>query len=117
MPNGRLDFKGNAMRRGTKLKPIVLTVEENERLLEWTRRHSTAQALALRARIVLACQHDGSNREIDQQLRVTTQTVGKWSIRFQRPRLDGLRLDGLLDEPRPRGPSHHQRCSSRARDR
>jgi hypothetical protein len=63
MSNGRLDFEGNAMRRGPKLKPIVLTVEENERLLEWTRRRSSSQALALRARIVLARQHDGSNRD------------------------------------------------------
>ena len=39
------------MRRGPKLKPIVLTVEENNRLLEWTRRHKTSQALALRARL------------------------------------------------------------------
>jgi transposase len=99
MSNGRLDFEGNAMRRGPKLKPIVLTVEENERLLEWTRRHSTSQALALRARIVLACRHDGSNREIGRQLRVTAQTVGKWRTRFQRSR-----LDGLLDEPRPGAP-------------
>jgi transposase len=99
MSNGRLDFEGDAMRRGPKLKPIVLTAEENERLLEWTRRHSTSQALALRARIVLACQHDGSNREIGRQLRVTAQTVGKWRTRFQR-----ARLDGLLDEPRPGAP-------------
>ena len=38
------------MRRGPKLEPIVLTMEENNRLLEWTRRHKTSQALALRAR-------------------------------------------------------------------
>ena len=99
MSKGRLDFEGEAMRRGPKLKPIILTAEENERLLEWTRRHSTSQALALRARIVLACQHDGSNRQIGRQLRVTAQTVGKWRSRFQR-----ARLDGLLDEPRPGAP-------------
>ena len=87
------------MRRGPKLKPIILTAEENERLLEWTRRHSTSQALALRARIVLACQHDGSNRQIGRQSRVTAQRVGKWRSRFQR-----ARLDGLLDEPRPGAP-------------
>ncbi len=52
------------MRRGPKLEPIVLTTEENNRLLEWTRRHKTSQALALRARIVLACQQDRSNREL-----------------------------------------------------
>lgn len=96
MSNGRLD---DAMRRGPKLEPIVLTMEENHRLLEWTRRHKTSQALALRARIVLACQQDRSNREIARQLRVTPQTVGKWRSRFK-----GARLDGLLDEPRPGAP-------------
>lgn len=43
------------MRRGPRLEPITLTTEENNRLMEWTRRHKTSQALALRARIVLAC--------------------------------------------------------------
>jgi hypothetical protein len=66
---GRLDFAGNAVRRGRKLEPIVLTSEENNRLLEWTRRQKTSQALALRARIVLACQQDRSNRDIGQEVR------------------------------------------------
>jgi transposase len=87
------------MRRGPRLEPISLTVEENNRLMEWTRRHKTSQALAMRARIVLSCQQDRSNREIAQQLRVTPQTVGKWRGRFMLER-----LDGLLDEPRPGAP-------------
>ena len=99
MSKGRLDFEGDVLRRGRKLEPIVLTSEENNRLLEWTRRQKTSQALALRARIVLACQHDRSNREIGQEVRATAQTVGKWRSRFQR-----LRLDGRLDEPRPGAP-------------
>jgi transposase len=86
------------MRRGPKnrYEPITLTVEENNRLLEWTRRHKTSQALALRARIVLACQQDRSNREIGRQVHATAQTVGKWRTRFEKSR-----LEGLLDEPRP----------------
>src|SRR5690606_28406465 len=87
------------MRRGPKVEPITLTAEENNRLMEWTRRHKTSQALALRARIVLASQQDRSNREIAQPLRVTAQTVGKWRTRFM-----SKRLDGLLDEPRPGAP-------------
>ena len=87
------------MRRGPRLEPITLTMEENNRLAEWTRRHKTSQALAMRARIVLGCQQDRSNREIAQQLRVTPQTVGKWRTRFV-----ARRLDGLLDEPRPGAP-------------
>jgi DNA-binding CsgD family transcriptional regulator len=83
MSKGRLDFEGDAMRRGPKVEPIVLTTEENSRLVEWTRRHKTSQAIALRARIVLACQQDRSNREVAGQLRITPQTVGKWRGRFQ----------------------------------
>jgi transposase len=87
------------MRRGPQLKPIMLTPEESARLAEWTRRHKTSQALALRARIVLSCQEDRSNGEIAQHLRIAPQTVGKWRRRFERKR-----LDGLLDEPRPGAP-------------
>ncbi|MGB5104432.1 MAG: IS630 family transposase [Steroidobacteraceae bacterium] len=87
------------MRRGRKLESVTLTTEEHNRLVEWTRRHKTSQALALRARIVLAAQTDRSNREIARQLRVTAQTVGKWRTRFLTQR-----LDGLLDEPRPGAP-------------
>ena len=87
------------MRRGPWLEPITLTAEENNQLVEWTRRHKTSQALAMRARVVLASQQDRSNREIAEQLRVTPQTVGKWRTRFM-----SKRLDGLLDEPRPGAP-------------
>jgi transposase len=89
------------MRRGPKNKyeSFTLTSEENNRLVEWTRRHKTSQALALRARIVLACQRDRSNRDIGRELRVTAQTVGKWRGRF-----GAMRLEGLLDEPRPGAP-------------
>src|SRR5579872_467652 len=87
------------MRRGPKPKPISLSVEENNRLVEWTRRHKTSQALALRARIVLASQQNLTNGQIALQLRVTPQTVGKWRARFLK-----ARLDGLVDEPRPGAP-------------
>src|SRR5580658_1764225 len=87
------------MRRGPQVEPITLTTEESNRLLEWTRRHKTSQALALRARIVLACQQDRSNQEVARELRVTRHTVGKWRGRFQ-----SARLEGLLDEPRPGAP-------------
>jgi transposase len=87
------------MRRGLRAEPITLTSEESNRLLEWTRRHKTSQALALRARIVLACQQDCTDGEVGRELHVTRQTVGKWRRRFQ-----SARLEGLLDEPRPGAP-------------
>jgi hypothetical protein len=55
MSEGRVDFGEHATGRGRALKALTLSVEENNRLVEWTRRHRTAQALALRARIVLGC--------------------------------------------------------------
>src|SRR5262245_19920333 len=82
------------------LPAVELTDEERATLDGWVRRRNTAQALSLRARIVLAC--DGarkSNIEIASDLRVERQTVGKWRARF----LSG-RLEGLLDEPRPGAP-------------
>jgi len=84
------------MALGRPLSPLTLVPAERQRLLEWTRRPKTAQALALRARIVLLCAEGRSNTEVARRTHVTLATVGKWRQRFLL-----LRLDGLLDEPRP----------------
>lgn len=78
---------------------LAVTPTERARLQEWMRRRTTAQALALRARIVLACAEGRDNTDVAEELDVTHQTVGKWRQRF----ID-RRLEGLLDEPRPGGP-------------
>jgi transposase len=67
---------------------LRLTVEENNRLVEWVRCRTTAQALALRARIVLSRAQGATNTQVSQRLRVTLQTVGKWRRRFVDQRLD-----------------------------
>jgi transposase len=85
------------MRTGRPIAPLVVTGEERERLEQWTRRPKTAQALAQRARIVSQCSAGNSNTVVAHQLGITKQTVGKWRQRFVE-----RRLDGLLDEPRPR---------------
>ena len=41
------------MALGRPLSPLALSPSEKQQLLDWTRRPKTAQALALRARIVL----------------------------------------------------------------
>jgi hypothetical protein len=64
------------MRRGRPLPELTLTAEENNRLVEWTRRRKTSQALAMRARIVLACGQGSTNTEVAARLRVTKQMVG-----------------------------------------
>lgn len=78
---------------------IELTDEERSVLESWTRRHTSAQALALRARIVLAAAGLVTNGEIAESLGVSRPTVTKWRNRFAE-----RRLEGLLDEPRPGRP-------------
>jgi transposase len=87
------------MRTGRPMPPLTLEVEEREALERWARRRTTAQALALRARIVLASAAGKTNTAIAREARVKKQTVGKWRARFL-----AKRLDGLLDEPRPGAP-------------
>src|SRR3954471_16434406 len=85
--------------RGPRLALLELTEVERETLRAWARRGKTAQALALRARIVLACAEGLSNSEVSRRLGVSLPTVGKWRKRFVADRVDGRR-----DEPRPGAP-------------
>jgi transposase len=78
---------------------LILSATEREQLEAWTRRRKTAQALALRSQIVLDCADGSQNQDVAKRLRCTPQTVCKWRNRFVQ-----LRLDGLLDAPRPGAP-------------
>lgn len=81
------------------LPPLSITPAERARLEEWTRRPKTAQALAMRARIVLAADRGLTNKQVAAELGIHHVTAGKWRERFVHQR-----LDGLLDEPRPGAP-------------
>lgn len=85
--------------RGRPKAQLVLSESEREQLTALTLRRKTAQALALRARIVLACAAGETNNAVAARQRVTKQTVSKWRARFVEHR-----LDGLLDAPRPGAP-------------
>ena len=77
------------------LPSLDLSADERRDLASLAGRRKTAQALALRARIVLACAEGAQNKDVADRLQVSKATVGKWRRRFVEDRLDGLR-----DEPR-----------------
>ena len=87
------------MRRKRHHKPLLLTDDERRTLDQWARRPKTAQRLALRSRVVLACAEGLTNRAVAKQLPVSSNCVCKWRERFR-----VRRLEGLTDEPRPGAP-------------
>src|ERR1035438_10904632 len=87
------------MRRGRRLPELELSGEQRSTLQSWTRRRTTAQALSMRARIVLRATEGLSATAIAAETHACIQTVSKWWRRF-----DERGLDGLLDEPRPGQP-------------
>jgi len=87
------------MRTGRPKKPLEITDEDRDKLQTIARRPKSAQAMAMRARIVLSCGEGMSNSEVAHKLRITGATVGKWRERFRKQG-----LDGLLDEPRVGAP-------------
>ncbi len=88
--------------RGIHPPRLDLTPEERATLVRWARRGSTAQALALRARIVLACadRPDAAHSVLAEELGVHRATVGAWRKRFAARRLAGLKDDPRTGAPR-----------------
>ncbi len=84
------------MQRIRHHKPLWVTDEERRTLDQWARRPKTAQRLALRSRVVLACAEGLTNRAVATRLHVSSNSVCKWRERFR-----VRRLEGLSDEPRP----------------
>ncbi|MGW9133344.1 IS630 family transposase [Streptomyces sp. NPDC055681] len=84
---------------GRPMAELVLSEDERATLVRWSRRAKSSQALAQRCRIVLGCADGKTNRQVADELGIWPQTVGKWRRRFLE-----LRMEGLVDEPRPGGP-------------
>ncbi len=76
---------------GRLLAPLALTPTDRTTLETWLRRRTTAQALALRAKIILRATTRQSNIVTAGELRVTKAAVGRWRSRFVRDGLQGLR--------------------------
>ena len=87
-------------RTGRPKTELVLTDDEREQLVRRSRRRKSAQGLALRSRIVLACAAGNDNKSVAAARGCAAVTVGKWRGRFVEHR-----LDGLTDDARPGRPT------------
>jgi transposase len=81
---------------------IHLDSETRATLNGWIQASSTAQALVLRSRIVLAAAAGKANQQIASDLGIPQVTVGKWRRSFAE-----LGVDGLRDAPRSGRPPKH----------
>jgi transposase len=86
-------------RTGRPKAELTVTDQERETLQRWARRPKSAQQLALRSKIVLACAEGKDNKIVAAELGAHQVTVGKWRSRFL-----AHRLEGLTDEDRPGRP-------------
>ncbi len=78
---------------------VTLTDEDRGQLTAWARRATSANALAMRSRIVLAAADGLSTSAVARKLDISVGTARRWRARFVESG-----LDGLLDEPRPGRP-------------
>jgi transposase len=77
-------------RTGRPKAGLTLTDQDRAELQRWARRAKSAQALALRAKIVLACAEGRDNKEVAAALGCHPATAGKWRSRFIAGGLGGL---------------------------
>ena len=89
--------------------PITLTEAERQGLASLVRRHTTAQQIATRARIVLAAAEGATNVQIVQQVGLSRESVRLWRDRWAAlrdiPLAELAVAQRLADAPRPGTPA------------
>jgi len=95
--------------RGPTPPLVTLTAEERHALDTLVRRHTTAQQLAVRARIILAAAEGHNNAQIARRVGVDVDTARLWRQRwrsFHAVRLEDVSVaERLADAPRPGHPA------------
>ena len=84
---------------GRPIPPVILSSDERAYLERQVRRHRVARSLSERCRVILRCADGVPSKSVASELGIHEHTVGKWRRRFLT-----ARIDGLLDEARPRRP-------------
>jgi transposase len=90
---------GGMPARGRPKAELVLSTEERLTLERLANGRKSAQALAVQARIVMACAEGDTNQAVAENLGAGQAMMGKW-----RRRVVEHRLDGFFDEPRRGAP-------------
>lgn len=89
-------------RYGPQPARLELSEPERQELEVLVRRHSTAQQLVLRARIVLAAAAGDNHSEIARELEVSLDTARLWRQRYRSLQKSELSVsERLQDAPRP----------------
>jgi putative transposase len=95
--------------RGPQPPLVTLTTDERHALNTLARRHTTAQQLAIRARIILGAAAGHNNAQIARHLSVDVDTVRLWRQRwlsFQGVSLEDISVaERLADAARPGHPA------------
>lgn len=86
--------------------PLHLTEQEREDLHCLVNRHSTAQQIALRGRIILLADTGKNHREIARELNISRDMARLWRHRWLELNPTELPVaERLADAPRPGGPA------------
>lgn len=85
-----------------KAQPITLTSEARAQLQAWTRGHTAAQRLVLRAKIILAAAEGKQNQVIAESMSTTRATVAKWRKRYLKNGMDSISADAPRSGRKPK---------------